>query len=49
MLSLMCKDNLKLTKKMSKVHIKNFNKQNQDTVDSALKALRGFMLIKDSL
>ena len=28
MLSLMCKDNLKLTKKMAKVHIKNFNKLN---------------------
>ena len=26
MLSMMCKDNLSLTKKMAKVHIKNFNK-----------------------
>ena len=26
MLSMMCKDNFKLSKKMAKVHVKNFNK-----------------------
>lgn len=47
MLSEMCKNNLKLSKKMAKVHIKNFNKNNQDTLDSVMLALRSYMLIDD--
>ena len=48
-LSTMCKDNFKLSKKMAKVHVKNFNKQNQSKFDSTLKSLRTYMLIDDDL
>ena len=49
MLSNMCKDNYKLSKKMAKVHIKNLNKQDAETLEAHLKAMRSFILIEDSL
>lgn len=45
----MCKDNLKLTKKVSKVFIKAINGSNFDNVKSYLAALKPFLKNEDSL
>jgi hypothetical protein len=45
----MCKDNLKLTKKVSKVFIKAINGSNFDNVKSYLAALKPFLKNNDTL
>ena len=45
----MCKDNLKLSKKVSKVFIKVINNCNFDNVKNYLKALKPFVKLNDSL
>lgn len=45
----MCKDNLKLSKKVSKVFIKVINNSNFDNVKNYLKALKPFVKLNDSL
>jgi hypothetical protein len=45
----MCKDNIKLTKKVSKVFIKAINGSNFDNVKSYLAALKPFLKNSDSL
>ena len=47
-LASMCKDNLKLSKKMAKVYIKGINKQ-YDQLDNTLKSLANFLRVDDSL
>ena len=49
MLNSMCVNNYQLTKKMAKVYVKNFNRQNIEQMDSSLRELQTFMLIDDSL
>ena len=45
----MCKDNLKFSKKVSKIFIKIFNASTYDNVKNYLKALKPFLLLDDSL
>ena len=45
----MCKDNLKLSKRVSKVFIKVINNSNFDNVKNYLKALKPFVKMNDSL
>jgi len=45
----MCKDNLKMSQKVSKVFIKAINNSNFDNVKSYLKALKPFLRMNDSL
>ena len=45
----MCKDNFKLTKKVSKVFIKAINDSNYDNVKNYLMALKPFIKLNDSL
>ena len=45
----MCKDNFKLSKKVSKVFIKAINNSNFDNVGNYLKALKPFIKLNDSL
>lgn len=45
----MCKDNYKLSKKVSKVFIKSINNSNYDNVRNYLTALKPFLTIEDSL
>ena len=45
----MCKDNLKLSKKVSKVFIKAINSSNLDNVKNYLMALKPFLKMNDSL
>ena len=49
MVSEMCKDNYKLSKKMAKVHIKAINKIIEEEFEKSIKNVRSFLLIKDSL
>jgi hypothetical protein len=46
-LTLMCKDNLKLTKIMAKKLLKILNGYNIEDIQASSKALRSFMLIED--
>jgi hypothetical protein len=48
-LSNMCKDNLKLSKKVAKVFIKSINNTNFDSVRNYLVALKPFLRLEDSL
>ena len=45
----MCRDNLKLSKKVSKVFIKSINQSNYDNIKSYLTALKPFVKMEDSL
>lgn len=45
----MCKDNYKLSKKVSKVFIKSINNSNYENVRNYLTALKPFVMIEDSL
>lgn len=45
----MCKDNLKLSKKVSKVFIKSINQSNYDNIKNYLTALKPFIRLNDSL
>jgi hypothetical protein len=45
----MCRDNLKLSKKVSKVFIKSINQSNYDNIKSYLTALKPFVKLEDSL
>ena len=45
----MCKDDLKMSKKVSRVFIKAINSANFDNVKSYLSALKPFLRINDSL
>ena len=48
-LSNMCKENMKLSKRVSKVFIKVINNSNFDNVKNYLKALKPFVKMNDSL
>jgi len=43
----MCKNNFKLSKKVSKVFIKSINNSNYDTVKNYLTALKPFLQVED--
>ena len=45
----MCKDNYKLSKKVSKVFIKSINNSNYENVKNYLTALKPFLTLEDSL
>lgn len=45
----MCKDNEKLSRKVSKVFLKSINHSNYESVKNYLKALKPFLLSNDSL
>jgi hypothetical protein len=45
----MCKDNFKLSKKVSKTFIKSINNSNYDNVKNYLTALKPFLKLEDSL
>jgi hypothetical protein len=45
----MCRDNLKLSKKVSKVFIKSINQSNYDNIKGYLTALKPFVKLDDSL
>ena len=45
----MCKDNVKLSKKVSKVFIKSINSSNFDNVKNYLTALKPFIKLNDSI
>jgi hypothetical protein len=45
----MCKDNIKMSKKVSKVFIKAINGSNFDNVKNYLMALKPFLKVNDSL
>jgi hypothetical protein len=45
----MCKDNVKLSKKVSKVFIKSINSSNFDNVKHYLTALKPFIKLNDSI
>lgn len=45
----MCKENVKLSKKVAKVFIRSINSSNYDTVKNYLTALKPFVLLEDSL
>jgi hypothetical protein len=45
----MCKDNEKLSRKVSKVFIKAFNGSNSENLKNYLKALKPFLRINDDL
>jgi transposase-like protein len=49
MLSSMCHENLKLTKKLAKIFLKEFNGNSNEKIALYLKAVKKFLLIKDSL
>ena len=49
LVSEMCKDNVKLSKKMAKVHIKGINKVIEEDFEKSLKSLRTYLLLKDDL
>ena len=48
-LASMCRNNLKMTKKLAKVFIKAINQVNYDKQAPYLKALKKFMLLDDNL
>lgn len=45
----MCRDDIKLSKKVSKVFIKAINGSNFETVKNYIKALKPFLKMQDSL
>jgi|LauGreDrversion4_2_1035121.scaffolds.fasta_scaffold35453_3 hypothetical protein len=45
----MCRDNLKLSQKVSKVFIKSINQSNYDNIKNYLTALKPFIKMEDSL
>lgn len=45
----MCRDDIKLSKKVSKVFIKAINSSNFETVKNYIKALKPFLKMQDSL
>jgi len=45
----MCRDNVKLSKKVSKVFIKAINQSNFDNVKNYLTALKSFLKLNDTL
>lgn len=47
MLTSMCKDNYRMTKKLAKIFFKAFNQNSTDKIAVYLKALMEFVLIKD--
>jgi hypothetical protein len=49
MLSSMCFENVKLTKKLAKIFLKEFNGNSGEKIALYLKAVKKFLLIKDSL
>lgn len=44
----MCKDNLKLSKKVSKVFLKAINGSNSENLKNYLKALKPFLKVNDA-
>ena len=45
MISTMCKDNYKMSKKLSKIFLKAYNQNSTDKIAVFLKALKKFLLI----
>lgn len=43
----MCKDNLKMSKKVAKIFIKGINQSNVDKVTAYMKGLKKFLKIDD--